>query len=97
MIGREFRETVACVVSCAGRRKEVEEFAGVWESGVSVIIDPGGVNAKRWSVRSVPTVVLVNDDGSVRWSGQASAEDLRAIIEEVSGDALPQRVADLVS
>ena len=59
----------------------MEDFGRGWSRSVTLLNDPEGLQAKRWSIRRVPTIVLVAGDGTVVWKGNSPKEANRVCLE----------------
>lgn len=76
LIAHDFRERVESIVNLSGSGEQVSA-CGDWGTDVFVISDPDRSNARRWSVTRLPTVVLVEGSGIVRWrSNEAITVDM---------------------
>lgn len=65
--------------------EEVQGFLATLQLGFPILLDPEGVNTRRWKVYALPTTFLLDAEGRIRYALKGGAEwdegDARAAIE----------------
>ncbi|MBW3563380.1 MAG: TlpA family protein disulfide reductase [Acidobacteria bacterium] len=86
-------EVLGVSVDNAGTAPQIQEFVRNFEINYAVIHDPGMTTLDAFNTTVVPTTVLVDRDGNVRWYhiGPVSSDDpeLIDLLTELLGPASP--------
>jgi thiol-disulfide isomerase/thioredoxin len=61
------RPLVIVALDSAEQREDVDAFLGRMKLGFPILLDPDGVNTRRWKVFALPTSFLLDAEGRVRY------------------------------
>lgn len=93
-IRRDLRDKIHFVTVAVGDRPEsIEAFVAEAGYGFPVVLDEGSEIARKWGIRGIPVLVLIDPDGRLlaSYDGPLSGENLRRVLDALaSGRPIPK-------
>lgn len=68
-------------INVDAQRRDAERFLAEMSAPFTVAFDPQGATPRAWSVRAMPTSVLVDRDGRVRWEHRGFRREDAQLLE----------------